>query len=141
VGIRRSVRRSSIPLREWEVRFSEADRNEYRTADGSSRTRAVWTAAASLKTDDASVQEIFDHARFGLPAMVADNGVLDAGLFEYGAQWVRDTSNTLLGLLHAGHFEQVRRGLIYLLEHMGTRSCAPTSACCRMAAGRFTERS
>jgi hypothetical protein len=86
--------------------------------DTVSRTRAVWATAASLETADTTVREIFDHARFGLPAMVADNGVMDAGLFEYGAQWVRDTSNTLLGLLHAGHFEQVRQGLTYLLEHM-----------------------
>ncbi len=55
-----------------------------------------------------TVREIYDKARFGLRAMVADNGVMDAGIFEYGAQWVRDTSNTLLGLVHAGHFELAR---------------------------------
>ncbi|HOW65912.1 MAG TPA: hypothetical protein P5186_02495 [Candidatus Paceibacterota bacterium] len=82
------------------------------------RTRAWWAVASSIDTDDLVVQDLFDKARFGLPAMVADNGVMDAGIFEYGAQWVRDTSNTLLGLLHAGHFEQVRRGLAYLLERM-----------------------
>lgn len=46
------------------------------------------------------------------------NGVMDAGMFEYGTQWVRDTSNTLLGLLHAGQIEQVRRGLAHLLDKM-----------------------
>ena len=50
--------------------------------------------------------------------MVADNGVMDAGIFEYGGQWVRDSSNTMLGLVHAGHFEQARRGFAYVLEHM-----------------------
>lgn len=83
-----------------------------------SRTRAAWAVESSLATEDATVREIFDKARFGLPAMVADNGVMDAGMFEYGMQWVRDTSNTLLGLLHAGQFEQVRRGLAHILDKM-----------------------
>ena len=82
------------------------------------RTRAAWAVESSVATDDATVREIFDKARFGLPAMVADNGVMDAGMFEYGMQWVRDTSNTLLGLLHAGRFEQVRQGLAHVLEKM-----------------------
>jgi len=43
---------------------------------------------------------------------------MDAGIFEYGAQWVRDTSNTLLGLIHAGQFERARQGFAYVLERM-----------------------
>ncbi|MCX6927963.1 MAG: hypothetical protein NT154_32855 [Verrucomicrobia bacterium] len=82
------------------------------------KTRQAWARTASVRTSDASVQEVFGKARFGLAAMVADNGVMDAGIFEYGAQWVRDTSNTLLGLVHAGHFEQARNGFAYVLEHM-----------------------
>ena len=82
------------------------------------KTRQAWAATASVVTSDATVLEIFDKARFGLAGMVADNGVMDAGIFEYGAQWVRDTSNTLLGLVHAGQFELARRGFAHVLEHM-----------------------
>jgi hypothetical protein len=82
------------------------------------RTRVAWAAGSSLVTDDTTIREIFDKARFGLPAMVADNGVMDAGIFEYGAQWVRDTSNTWLGLIHAGQFELARNGFIHILETM-----------------------
>ena len=82
------------------------------------RTRQAWATTASVRTRDATVQGIFDKARFGLAGMVADNGVMDAGIFEYGAQWVRDTSNTLLGLVHAGQFELARRGFAHVLEHM-----------------------
>ena len=81
-------------------------------------TRKEWAAASAIQTSDATVREVFDKARFGLPGMVADNGVMDAGIFEYGAQWVRDASNTLLGLIHAGHFELARHGLAHVLEHM-----------------------
>jgi len=58
------------------------------------QTRSRWAASSSIQTDDAVVRELFDKARFGLPGMIADNGVMNAGIFEYGGQWVRDTSNT-----------------------------------------------
>lgn len=83
-----------------------------------SKTRETWARTASLRTTDTTVQEIFDKAHFGLAGMVADDGVMDAGIFEYGAQWVRDTSNTLLGLVHAGHFELARNAFAHVLEHM-----------------------
>jgi hypothetical protein len=87
-------------------------------ADSVAQTGALWSTVSSIATDDATVRELFDKARCGLPAMIADNGVMDAGVFEYGAQWVRDTSNTLLGLLHTGHFELARDGFAHLLGNM-----------------------
>jgi len=81
-------------------------------------TRKRWEAASAIATDDRTVQEIFDKARFGLPGMIADEGTMDAGIFEYGAQWVRDTSNTALGALHAGHFESTRAALVRILTKM-----------------------
>ena len=82
------------------------------------QTAQTWARTSSVKTSDTTVRDIFEKARFGLAGMVADNGVMDAGIFEYGAQWVRDTSNTLLGLVHAGHFQLARRGFAHVLEHM-----------------------
>ena len=78
----------------------------------------AWAASSSITTDDALLRDVFDHARFSLPGMVAENGVMDAGMFEYGSQWVRDTSNTLLGLIHAGQFELARRGFVHVLKDM-----------------------
>ena len=82
------------------------------------RTRLFWAGSSSVSTADKTVQEIFDKSRFGLPGMVADNGVMDAGMFEYGAQWVRDTSNTLLGMIHAGQFELARQGFDHVIKNM-----------------------
>ena len=90
----------------------------FHIADLLVKTRDTWAVTSSVQTKDATVQDVFDKARFGLAAMVANNGVMDAGIFEYGAQWVRDTSNTLLGLVHAGHFELARRGFVQILEVM-----------------------
>ena len=84
------------------------------------KTRRQWAASSSITTDNAVVRELFDKARFGLPGMVADNGAMNAGIFEYGGQWVRDTSNTLLGMVEAGHFELARRGFEHVLNDMIT---------------------
>ncbi len=85
------------------------------------RTREAWAAASSVVTADRTVPEIFDKARFGLAAMIADDGTMNAGIFEYGAQWVRDTSNTAVGAIHAGHFELARRALERILTTMITK--------------------
>lgn len=81
-------------------------------------TRERWAASSTVTTRDRTVREIYDKARFGLPGMVADDGTMDAGIFEYGAQWVRDTSCTVLGALHAGHFEMTRAALVRILTKM-----------------------
>jgi hypothetical protein len=81
-------------------------------------TARYWAGVSSVSTRDRTVQEIFDKARFGLPAMIAADGTMDGGLLEYGAQWVRDSSNTALGALHAGHFEAARSALQHILGKM-----------------------
>ncbi len=55
-----------------------------------------------------------------LPGMVGPGGLMDAGIFEYGTQWVRDGSNVALGLIHAGHFESARALLSYVLNDLVT---------------------
>jgi hypothetical protein len=88
------------------------------------RTRAAWALASSVSTRDPVVRGIFDKARFGLPGMIAEDGTMNAGIFEYGAQWVRDTSNTVIGAIHAGHFELARGTLERVLVKMVTKDGA-----------------
>ncbi|MBL9203966.1 MAG: hypothetical protein JNN01_02675 [Opitutaceae bacterium] len=87
-------------------------------AEALEQTQLQWKRSSQVTTDDTVVAELFDRVRIGLPAMVADNGVMDAGMFEYGAQWVRDTSNTVMGLVHTGHFELARSALAHVLTAM-----------------------
>jgi len=82
------------------------------------RTSAAWNSSSSVTTEDSTVREIFDKARAGLVGLVSDDGSMDNGVFEYGAQWVRDTSATLTGLLHAGHFDLARAAFVHLLNDL-----------------------
>ncbi|MBN1422698.1 MAG: hypothetical protein JXP34_28235 [Planctomycetes bacterium] len=76
-----------------------------------------WNATSSVGGDPL-LAEVFDKARAGLMGMIADDGTMNAGIFEYGAQWVRDTSNTVIGAIHAGHFELAHRALERMLTEM-----------------------
>lgn len=77
-----------------------------------------WLRCNSVATADSLVQGLFDRARFSLDGMIGDDGTMDAGIFEYGGQWVRDTSNTIVGLLHAGHFELAGTALRQVFKRM-----------------------
>jgi hypothetical protein len=81
-------------------------------------TRSAWAASSGITTQDKTLQDIYDKARFGLPGMIADDGTMDAGIFQYGRQWVRDTSNSALGALHAGHFELAKAALTRVLTDL-----------------------
>lgn len=81
-------------------------------------TKAAWDVSSALETKDKTLQDIYDKARFGLAGLIADDGTMDAGIFQYGRQWVRDTSNSVLGALHAGHFELARAALARVLTDL-----------------------
>jgi hypothetical protein len=89
-------------------------------ADAMGATRAYWNKTSTIDARDSVLQRLFDHARFALPGMVGSGGLMDAGVFEYGTQWVRDGSNVALGLIHAGHFESARALLGYVLDDLVT---------------------
>lgn len=91
---------------------------------GLAGTVAAWRQSSRVRTADSLVAGLYDKARFGLAGMIADDGTMDAGIFEYGAQWVRDTSNTALGALHAGQFEITHAALVRMLTTMVNREGA-----------------
>lgn len=104
-------------------RRSEAIAGEL-LSGGLGGTGSYWERVARIRTADRTVAALFDKARFGLPGMIAEDGTMDAGIFEYGAQWVRDTSNTAIGAIHAGHFESARAALVRMLTQMVNREGA-----------------
>jgi hypothetical protein len=113
---------AQVPIGEltpWVVQASQLASSKM--APAIKDTARFWAAVSSVSTRDRTVQEIFDKARFGLMAMIAPDGTMDGGLLEYGGQWVRDSSNTALGALHAGHFEAARNALQHMLSKMISR--------------------
>jgi hypothetical protein len=73
---------------------------------------------SSISTSDSLIQTLYRNASFALPGMVSENGRMDAGVFEYGNQWVRDGSNVAMGLIYSGSFESARGLLNYILSDL-----------------------
>lgn len=73
---------------------------------------------SSLVASDSLIGSLYRSASFALPGMVAGDGRMDAGVFEYGNQWVRDASNVAMGLIYSGAFENARSVLKYILADL-----------------------
>lgn len=86
------------------------------------KTRSDWAEASSVTTADSVVQNLFNNVRFALPGYMSSVGIMDAGVFEYGGQWIRDASNTAVGLLQIGQFSLARNLLAYMMDNMVGRS-------------------
>ncbi len=83
-------------------------------------TAQKWQKSNSITTSDELVKNLFDVSRFILPGYISAEGKMDAGIFEYGNQWVRDASNTALGVIHVGEFKLARGILQNILRNMIT---------------------
>ena len=46
-----------------------------------------WKNSNTITTRDDLIQKMYDNNRYILPGYVADDGKMDAGVFEYGGQW------------------------------------------------------
>ncbi len=73
---------------------------------------------SSISTSDSLIFSLYRNASFALPGMVSANGRMDAGVFEYGNQWVRDGSNVTMGLIYSGSFENAKGLLTYILSDL-----------------------
>lgn len=108
-----------IPVRNVSEALKRTASLASTSAAGERRATAqMWATPSQINTRDRTIQELFDHARYTLPGMIADDGSMDAGIFEYGRQWARDTSNSALGAAHAGYFDLARAALERVLTKM-----------------------
>jgi|GEM_PF-269644 len=73
---------------------------------------------SSISTSDTLISGLYRNASYALPGMVAENGRMDAGVFEYGNQWVRDGSNVAMGLIYSGSFECAKGLLTHILSDL-----------------------
>ncbi len=82
------------------------------------QTHRLWTAEPLL-------QRFFTTACWQLPATIAASGAMDASLWQYNLEWVRDHCMNVFGLLAAGHHELARSVLQRVLEHLVREDGAP----------------
>jgi len=67
--------------------------------------RGLWTDAAHVCFDTPELDHLFRTAAAQLPAVVSKAGRVDAGIWQYNREWVRDQSILAHALLMCGHHE------------------------------------
>jgi GH15 family glucan-1,4-alpha-glucosidase len=75
-----------------------------------------WKNAANMSSANQMLNNYFDASRFQLHAAVSKNGVVDASIWQYNREWVRDHSFMTIGLILSGEFELAK----VLLERLIT---------------------
>jgi len=67
-----------------------------------------WDGTARVSFGNSLLDHYFDAARFQLPAVVSRSGRVDASIWQYNLEWVRDHLFMALGLILAGHHQTAR---------------------------------
>jgi hypothetical protein len=80
-----------------------------------SGSRSFWKNKAKIKSDYSLIERVFSASAFQLPSMISANGKMDASIWQYNREWVRDHSFMCLGLIYTGHFDLAREFLERLL--------------------------
>lgn len=66
-------------------------------------TKKYWSQRATCETNHEGLNHLFQSSVTGLRAAVAKSGKMDAGIWQYNFEWVRDQSMIVIGSVLSGH--------------------------------------
>lgn len=101
------------------VEFDRTTRVQVRWTDHAEIARPAekfWRNANEFQSDSSLLDRLFLASRNQLPVCIAANGAMDASIWQYNLEWVRDQSMVAIGLVLAGYFEPARTMLSRLLS-------------------------
>ncbi len=61
-----------------------------------------WKKTTNISFNEHLLDHYFDASRFQLPGMISKSGVIDASIWQYNREWVRDHSFMTIGLILSG---------------------------------------
>ena len=82
------------------------------------QSRQYWQGFNELRNGNRQLDNLYLAARAGLRASVSATGRMNAGIWGYGAEWVRDSSLACAGAILSGQFEMARSMLAHMLVDM-----------------------
>jgi glycogen debranching enzyme len=72
---------------------------------GLEESLVFWENKARIKTNYKTIEKFFSSSVFQLASMISANGKMDASIWQYNREWVRDHSFMCLGLIYTGHYD------------------------------------
>ncbi|MGA3244962.1 MAG: hypothetical protein ABSE41_10115 [Bacteroidota bacterium] len=79
-------------------------------------TKKYWGQRAVCETNHDGLNHLFNSAVRGLRAAVAKSGKMDAGIWQYNFEWVRDQSMITIGSVLSGHTDVAEISLRRILD-------------------------
>jgi hypothetical protein len=79
-------------------------------------TKKYWSSRSRFETDSSELNHLFNASVSGLRAAVARSGKMDAGIWQYNFEWVRDQSMVVIGSIMAGHLDVANISLRRILD-------------------------
>ena len=79
-------------------------------------TRKYWSQRATCETNHEGLNHLFQSSVTGLRAAVARSGKMDAGIWQYNFEWVRDQSMIVIGSVLSGHTDVAEISLRRIFE-------------------------
>ncbi len=86
----------------------------------SPEARTYWERTAHFDCDSPLLNHYFQAAKIQQATTISNHAVVDASIWQYNGEWVRDHSMMAIGLTVAGHHELARRLLIRLFRDFVT---------------------
>jgi len=74
-----------------------------------------WENKAKVSSDNILVDRFFNASHYQLASMVSAEGRMDASIWQYNREWVRDHSFMCLGLIYTGHHDIAKKFLERLI--------------------------
>lgn len=90
-----------------------------RVLTGSS-TVQYWGKTMQISFGSPLLDRYFNAARYQLPVVMSRTGRVDASIWQYNREWVRDQAMMAVGLILVGHHETARKLLQRLLQEFVT---------------------
>ena len=87
------------------VNLSRAQFEKKGLEAGRKETKKYWGGRSRFETDSGKLNHLFNASVSGLRAAVAKSGKMDAGIWQYNFEWVRDQSMVAIGSILSGHFD------------------------------------
>ena len=79
-------------------------------------TKRYWSNRAACATDNDGLNHLFNCSKTGLRASVSRSGKMDAGIWQYNFEWVRDSSMVAIGSVLSGQKDVAEALLRRILE-------------------------
>lgn len=82
-----------------------------------SESAEFWKSRTCVSSDNSLVDRFFRTSHFQLVSMISAEGRMDASIWQYNREWVRDHSFMCLGLIYTGHHNIAKKFLERLICH------------------------